>query len=279
MTTYLWPNGIGASTGDSLGTCKPLETSGSIFYVDYSSGNDSNDGGDEARPKKTLGAAITASSANDIIALLPTHDEVIATTLVPLAGQTIVGLGRTNGKPSAKLTRGVNGNVLNLTNAGVQVRNVYFPQSTVATTATTTGTVRSASTGHFIGDCLFECGALDTAAAVAINTGTNYLLLRDCSFVSVTAAPSGGADTETPPRAAIINSASARTDIRMEGITIDGGVGGWGNYYAVDLSASAITRFFGERWRLLGGSDVKIHASTTGYLNTQTVEGSGKVFW
>ena len=276
MTVYNWPNGLGASTGDVLGTCKPLATTGTIYYVSYAEGNDANDGGDYYRPKKTLaGAVAVATGGADIIALRPEHDESITSSVTPSTGTTIVGLGTTSGKPSARLTRAFAGAPLLLSNFGVAIRNIYFPESTQSSA---NRRIVTSNLGQYIRDCYFECGHNDTSSSLHLNTGTGYLEIRDCTFVSVSTAPSGGAETQAPPDSAI-SVGDVLNDIRIDGLVLDGGVGGWGNYYAANLSGFNHTRLRVETLSLLRGSDVRINASTTGYLNAQTVTGSGKVFW
>lgn len=274
MTTTVWPNGIGGDTGDVLGTCKPLITSGTIWYVDSVTGADEETGSDEHRPKATLASALGSASGNDIIVLLATHSETITSQLTPTTGQTIVGLGSAAGKPTAKLIKGYDGPIFNLSNAGVRIRNIYFSASTVATVASR---IITGNVGQVVSSCYFEMDGNDQyggsgASAIYLNTTTSQFRCEDCTVVSTAAAT--GAQPYTGFRLG-----AAISDIDFVGLTVDGGASGWANPYAIDLSGFAITRFRAENLSLLRGSDMRLNASTTGYVNPQTTTGSSKALW
>lgn len=269
MTTTVWPNGLGGATGDTLGTCKPLITSGSVFYVDSVTGSPEYDGTDEARPKSKLTDAVTLATGNDIVVLLPTHNEVITAQITVGTGITILGLGSAGGKPTAKLTRGYDGSIFSMSGSSSALRNIYFPASTVASA---TPHVVTSDSGINISDCYFEMGANDQHSALYLNTSTQDFRLTDTSFVS-TAAATGDQPFTT------VRLGAALSHIYLIGVTVDGGASGWGSPYGLDLGTFAITILRAESLSLLRGSDMHVTSTTTGYVNVQTATGSSRVLW
>ena len=89
----------------------------------------------------------------------------------------------------------------------------------------------------------------------------------------------------TPPVPLAVAVGAMRTDgtlcfahsTQLEGLTFDAGTVGWSNYWALDLSAGAITRLTIEGLSLLRGADAKFHASSTGRVNVQTASGGSRV--
>jgi hypothetical protein len=272
MTIYNWPNGLGASLGDTLGTCKPLATSGKVWFVGPG-GADGNNGGSELMPKETIASAISSASAGDIIVLMDGYTATISATLtLSLAGLTIVGQGRAAGKPTVKLTPNLSTtNTFNITGAGVALRNIWLKtnlQECSAPRVSVTGSrVR-------ISDCYFECDAYeDSAATISLGSGSDGISIIDTTLVST------ATDNVALPLTGITVTGAGISDVWLKGVTLDNGTLGWGNYYAADMSSQIITRLRGESVSLLRGADIKLNASTTGFLNAQTVSGAGAVSW
>ena len=76
-------------------------TTGKIVFVGNStvtlssSGTSSDAGSSPDRPYSTIASAVSATLASrgDVIVVMPGHAETITTTVTPLAGSSIIGLG------------------------------------------------------------------------------------------------------------------------------------------------------------------------------------------
>lgn len=94
-----FPNGV-ASMGVPV---LPLLTTGKVFFVDSTTGNNGNDGKSSNSPLATIANALTRCTANkgDVIIVMPGHTETIsaAGTLTAVAGVTVLGLGSGTLKP------------------------------------------------------------------------------------------------------------------------------------------------------------------------------------
>lgn len=270
MTIRSWPNGFGASLGDTLVTCKPIATSGDTWFVSSATGDDSYDGSDELKPKATLAGAVAVGAGGDTIVLLDGHTETITAAVTPLTAMNIVGTGSSGGKPTVKLTmNAAAASMLDLSNIGVSVRNIWFKANSQANSS---AMVAVSNAQVMISGCYFECGQYDDAATISLDASTQNFFIRDTTIISTATT------VTTQPYSGIKNTA-AISYIVMENLTLDAGTVGFSNPYAMDLTTFAITSLHGEGITLKGGADVHIHASTTGYFNAQTVTGAGKVFW
>lgn len=268
---FNWPNGLGSSLGDVLGTCKPLSLSGAVWFVSSLTGSDSYNGGDQARPLATLAAAYTAAAGGDIIVLLSGHSETLtAQQTLGKAGLTIVGLGNSGGLPTVKFQmNAAAATMMNVTGAATALRNIWFQANKQANSA---GMLTVSGAGFRMSDCYMELDKYDAAAGLTFSTGGDTARIINSTFVNIAAASSA-----VPLTAIQVNN--ALSDFEMSGVVLDAGTAGFSDYYAADLSAAAITRLRGESVTLKNGADIRLHASTTGYLNAQTVTGAGKVFW
>jgi len=271
MTIYNWPNGIGASLGETLGTCKPLSMSGAIYFVSNSTGNDSNDGGDEARPKATLAGAVSAATSNDIIVLLDGHTETLTSAATLSAnGLTVVGTGTSGGKPTVKLKlNAASGSLIVASGASVALRNIWFQGNQQANSSVR---ISVSGAGFRMSDCYVECDQYDTGSALSYASGGDSSRIISTTFISIATSTSA-----QPARAIALTAAIS--DLELSGVILDAGAAGFSDYYAMNLSTAAVTRLRGESVTLKNGADVRLHASTVGYLNAQTVTGAGKVFW
>jgi len=272
MTIYL-PNGLGDyPTSDSLGMASPLQVSGNVWYVDSVSGTDavSPAGLNAARPLATLAQAITNAADHDIILLADAHTEALTSAVTVSKRVTIIGAASAAGIPTAKLYRtgGASVNLLTLTVDGIQLRNIRFPAT--ATSAVATARINCASTRMRMVGCYVECGEFDTGQALNFAIGSDYPEIRNCTFINVSA-------TDQPESA--IKSSAGLNGFRMFSTTVDGGAEGFSNFYAVDLSAAAVTRAEIEGLSLLNGADMKLHASSTGWVHVELATGGSRVDW
>lgn len=105
-------------------------TLGNKWYVDSATGSDSNVGNLIEGPFATIGAAITAATANqgDIIYLLPNHAETITGAggiALSKAGVSVVGLGVGQNRPRFLMDAGTTV-TCTITAADVHIENVIF---------------------------------------------------------------------------------------------------------------------------------------------------------
>lgn len=102
MSVTNFPNGVTSFGVPLLGSGSSVPaTTGKYFFVDSSTGSDGNSGTDKDHPFATLAKAITncTASKGDVIVLMPGHAETVATTITPVAGSTIIGLGFGRNRP------------------------------------------------------------------------------------------------------------------------------------------------------------------------------------
>lgn len=268
MTIFL-PNGLGDyPTGDSLAYAKPLQISGNVWYVSSATGTDavSPAGLNASKPLATLGQAITNAADHDLVVLVGAHTEALTAAVTVNKSVTIIG----SMASASSLTRtgGAAANLLTITAAGVQLRNLRF-----LSTATSAGaTARIAVSGarfRMVG-CYLESGAYDTGPALLLASGADQAEIRNCEFraYSLTTGPESA-----------LKSSAALTQLRMYSTTFSASNTSWSNYYAVDLSAGAVTRAEFENLALLYGSDMKLHASSTGWVHVELATGGSRVDW
>ena len=273
MAIFL-PNGLGDFIhGDTLGTTSPLQCSGNVWYVDSDNGTDaaSPAGLNASRPLDTLAQAISNAAAHDIIVLLGTHNELLTSAVTINKTLTIIGAEALDGLPSARLRRtgGAAVSLLSITAEGVELRNIRFPVT--QTSAVATERIAFAAEGCRMVGCYVESGEYDTGPAVLLGAGTcDHFEARNCDFAST---------SETTPPESLFKTAGAVAGLTLRSCSFSGGSEGFSNPYAVDLSAAAITRLRVEALNLELGADVKVHASSTGYVQTERATGSSRVDW
>lgn len=277
MTIQYYPNGIGgAAPGDSLDLCKPLQTSGNVWYVSSLTGTDATAGVPTAgqnreKPLATLGLAVTNAADGDIIVMLPGHTQTLTLTQTLLKRLTLIGEGVTNGKPAVSLL--ANMPALNLLQIGApncEIRNIYFPQQTVPNV---NPKVNVGDVDCLIKGCYFECGANDQNAAVAIQS--SRARIESSTFISVATS------ITTQPKMAISTFAGSNiTGFTMKDTVISSGPYGYSNYAAVDLTlGAAISQVVMENISLLLGADMVLLPATTGRINVQLATGGSRVQW
>jgi len=118
--------------------------------------------------------------------------------------------------------------------------------------------------------CYFELSATDNIGITLANCDNSRI--ESCTFVSTATSKA------SLPVGAIAN-ATAVANLEMVGCVFNGGTAGFSGL-AVDLSAGgAMTQFKGTNISLLNSADMKLNASSTGWLNVQTATGGGRVEW
>lgn len=274
MTIINLPNGAGETTGDSLVTNSPLEYSGIIWYVSSLLGTDavSPKGQNRNAPLATLGQANTNAASGDMIVLMAGHAETLTSTITVSKNLIIVGAGTTGSKPSVKLTNNqASGALLHFTGAYYELRNVWFPTNTVANDI---AMVRSVVTeSGLVKGCYFEFDANDDAPGISFGGGGSHSF-RGTTFIVT------GTNRADQPFCAVQNAEAVTTPLAdFEGTIFDGGVAGFSNFFALDLSINAVTRITAEGVSALNGADLKIPEATNGYLNVGTSTGAARVDW
>ena len=270
LMTVFFPNGIGGTLGSILATCKPLLTSGSVWYASSITGTDaaSPAGQNREKPLLTIAQALTNSAAGDIIVLL-TGSVFTLTGSLALAGRIVIGEGSVSGVPSVQI--GMNGaGIVSMGTAGGELHNVRFTERS----ATSGGTARLALTAsnQIVDGCYFDCGPNDDAQALSISSGTTNDSIRNCTFVST-------ATLVSAQPVSALKTLGTHTDLELTGCVFDAGTVGFSNYWALDMDTGIITRLKGTSLSFLRGADYRINASSTGYLNPQTTSGGVRGSW
>lgn len=261
-----FPNGMGAASGGSLVVAKNLNTTGDVWYVDFTNGVDavSPAGLSRYNPLKTVAQAITnAADENDIV-FLPNHAETL--TAVQNVAKKIRFHSEGTGAARARFTRNAAAAILfNVTGARCEFRDLYFVQSAQANAA---ARVTIGAGSALFKNCYFECGASDTGPAVDLITAADRTRFEGNTFISVS--------TTTRPSMALRLS-NAMTDIRLDGDVFDGGTVGWSNQYALDATAAIITDIRAEALSLLRDSDIGLINGSSGFFQIGVASGSSRV--
>lgn len=271
----LFTGGAGESLGSWLATSSPLYISGNVWYVHATTGTDaaSPSGQDRSKPLATIAQAVTNAADHDIIVLLDGHTQTITAVQSLAKKLMIVGGGQSSdGKPTVKLT--LNAAAASLFTASVtdvMLANIWF-NANAQTNASPK--VHVTGGGFRMEGCYFECGATDTGAALRVDVAASAGGVRvvNTTFVSTATV------TSAQPESAI-KSVSTADRLEFEGLVLDNGTVGFSNFYAMDLSAGAVTRIVAKQISLLRGADVKMHASSVGVINPSTTSGGPRVEW
>lgn len=268
MAIKTWNSGLYSGTGDELVSEAPLMVSGTVYYVDSASGSDSNAGTREDIPFSTLGAAVSAASAHDVIVLLPTHDEVLTAGLtVAAAGVTIVGAGSASGVPSPTLTMNGAATLLTLSGAGCNLFGVKFEANQQANS---NPTVAVSGNDCYVRGCYWELSQHDNGPGLSLTAGLAGFRIENSTFKST--ATSVANRPVTGFRANVSSSY-----LVIDGVVVDAGTYGF-SAYGINL-ATATTGLRGEGISLLRGADVFIEPTSTGYFNVATSSGGAQVVW
>ena len=273
MSIQYYPNGIGGyPPGDFLDTCRPLQTSGNVWYVSSLIGADSfgTAGQNRERPLATLAQAVTNSANEDIIVFLPGHTQTL-TLAQPLAKTlTLVGEGVVDGKPSVSFYGNTPAqNLFSVVAPAVQFRNIYFPENKLSNNAPR---VLIQSTDFLMQGCYVDCGANDRATALLL--GGVRTRIENSTFISTAVL------TTAQPLMAIQADTVSLIGLTMEDVVVSAGKFGFSNYAAIDLGPSTgISQMKIEGMSLLLGADMVLPVGATGRVNIQTATGGSRVQW
>lgn len=267
--SIIYPNGAGDTLGDQLVTCKPLYSTGSIWYVNSSGGVDaaSPAGKNREAPLATLAQAITNAADNDIVELMSGHTESPAAPWVVNKKLIIVGGGSSGGKPTVKLgSTSAGGNRFTVTATNVELRNIWFTQCTGVAAL---GVVVSAALFR-MKNCYYELGSKDSDG-IELFTGADSARIVNTTFISV--ATSAAA----LPGDAIRLTGAAVSDLELDGVTFSAGLFGFSNPAAFSDNGIIINRLKAENVSLLLGADVNLAtAGKSGFFNPQVSTGGAR---
>lgn len=249
MAFNLYPNGGGGTTGDEVAVNKPIimGTTGHVWYVSSVTGSDaaSPRGREREKPVATLSQAVTNAAAGDVVIFLANHAETISSNLTISKALTIVSEG--SGSSRAKLTSAVAaGAMLSISQTGSSLNNIYFPAPIAATTAR----VIFGGSGLVTDNCYFECGPLETNAALLLQSSANSCQITNAYFIATASQP------------AIAISVAAVSGLFMEDVTLDGGSFGFSSF--AFTAAGALTAVYANKIHQLNNADVSLAATWTG---------------
>jgi len=251
----------GGSTGPTMVTKGPWRETGQRWYI-HRSGSDVAPGTDRIRPLATTAQAVINAAAGDTLIFLEGHSETLAVAQTLAKALYLVSEG--SGSTRAAFTANGAVAMFDVTSAGVWFENLYFPQSSVAPTAR----IRVGAAECAVLSCDFDCGALDTGAALKLVTGWGTTRVEGCTFLStataVTAQPLAG-----------IEVANAGNGLWMVNDTFDGGTVGWSDY-AFKMTA-AVTRLHATDLSLLRGSDVFWATGSSGRIYVKDKSGTARL--
>ncbi len=268
MAIKTWPAGLYSGTGDALVSEAPLMVSGTVYYVDSTTGSDSNAGTREDIPFATLGAATSVVSAHDMIVLMPSHFQILTAGLtVSAAGVTIVGAGSSSGIPNPTLYMNGTATLLTLSGAGCNLFGVRFGANVQANS---NPTVAVSASDCCVRNCYFELSEHDNGPGLSLTSGVSGFRLKDTTFKST--ATSVATRPVTGFRANVSSSY-----VTLDGVIADAGTYGFSSY-GINL-ATATTGVRGENISLLRGADAFIEPTSTGYFNVATSSGGAQVVW
>jgi hypothetical protein len=273
VTTQYYPNGIGGyPPGDFLDTCKPLQTSGNVWYVSSLVGIDAVGpaGQNREKPLATLAQAVTNSADEDIIVFLPGHTQTLILTQPIAKRLTLLGEGVVDGKPAVSFYgNSAAQNLFSCVAPAVQFRNIYFPENKLSSTAPR---ILVSNADFLMRGCYVECGANDRGAALLLSGARARF--ESTTFISTAVL------TTAQPLMAIQSGAVDITGITMEDVVVSAGKFGFSNYAAIDLSAATtIAQMKIAGLSLLLGADMVLPAAATGRVNIQTATGGSRVQW
>lgn len=272
MTVQFYPNGIGGSApGDSLDLCRPLQTTGNVWYVSSLIGTDAASPAGQNREKPLAGIvqAITNAANGDIVVFLPGHIQQFGVVVVIGKRLTFIGEGTTSGKPSVTFQANSTATLLNPTVDGIEFRNIYFPPNVQTNTSAKIGP-NSNVADMLIRGCYFEQGATDTGPGLSV-PGSRFRV-ENSTFISVATL------TSAQPMVAIQGSGTV-AGFTMNNSVVSAGTVGFSNYSAVDFTAATLTSLSVEGLNLLLGADMALPASATGRVNIQLSTGGSRVVW
>lgn len=268
------PNGLGQDLGDSLAVVgSPLYTTGEVWYVNSAGGSDSYDGRNHLAPLATTSQAITNASAGDVIVLMDGHTETLSSVISISKALTIVGGGQSDGKPTANFTASSSNNIFSIEADNVQIRNIYFKETTYPNSSGGHINVQTGSGLFLMEGNYHECGVDMTHAVVLVSTASGPVSFRNTTFVNT------GTDATDPPLTAIDDRQGYTGVVLLDGCTFDGGTIGWTAGYAYTQDGGAANTVFADRITHLRGADVGLISTTTGYWQVSSSSDEPRIDW
>lgn len=273
-------DGLGETAGgDLLLGVKPIYSYNTVWYVDNSFPGATDGAGwgvGPERPCKTVGYAIntliTGGVEGDIIVLGAGHDETVTAALNFTTGGnracSIVGVGTSAGKPAAKLRwNNAAGSLFTVNRAVVHFRNIYFPEKMVDNASPTLSITQPCQ----IVGCWFDCGIHDIGSVItySVSSATHVEHIVNTTFLCT--APT----CVVRPLHAVTVTVRTVGEMYMDGVTFDGGTVNFSSYaYDETAFGSALKAF---NVALLGGADVLLNATTTGFMHVSQSTGGARV--
>lgn len=162
-------------------------STGKVFFVSNrsgDSGSNGNDGLSSERPFSTLATAVAlcSSGRGDVIIVMPGHAETVTTTITPIAGSAIIGLGWGRNKPSFTGSGAIG--VFTLSAANVFMRNIRV----VGASASVTAHIILTGDDFICEDCEFTHNATPLLSIDVNSTGDRFVFRR-CKWVGAAAGP------------------------------------------------------------------------------------------
>lgn len=169
-----FPNGV-SSFGIPLLGSGDIFTTGKVFFVSSTSGNNGSNGKSPSKALATLANAAARCTANkgDIIVLMPGHAESISSSTsltLSTAGVTVIGVGLGAARPTLTFTTAATATI-NVTANSVAFKNVLFVANFADIVAPFTLTTAKDFT-------LIDCAFRDTSAIL------NFLYIIDTNATS-----------------------------------------------------------------------------------------------
>lgn len=261
MSFNLYPNGAGGTTGDEIAVNAPLilGTTGHIWYVNNSVAGAADAasprGREREKPLLTLGQAVTNAAAGDVVILGIGHAETIAAGIAVNKALTIVGEGSGSSRP--RLTCGVVGPMLTLSQTGTSLNNIYFPASTALGAR-----VSVTASGVVSDNCYFECGANDIGNTYLYGS-VSSCQLTNTYFLATASQP-----------AIAVSCSVAASGMFFENVTLDGGSFGFSDF--AFKAIGVLTAVYANQIHQLNNADVSLAATWTGVWNVGQKSGSAR---
>ncbi len=165
-----------------------LISTGSVYWVDSQTGNDSNFG-TESQPFATISHAVIEAVANfgDIIVIKSGHTEVLTSPIVVnKAGLKIYGIGNGSAAPNFTVNAAID--AIHVTANDVEINNLYFP---VGTTIANNSRVNVDAAHVRLKGLTFMAGAFDPSS-ILLSANALYARIESCSVTVTAAGPNYG---------------------------------------------------------------------------------------
>lgn len=185
MITNLKTNGFKNGGINAIGAGS-LFTTGNVIYVNSTTGSDGNIGTDPSQPVATIGQAQTIATASqgDIVVVMPGYTETRTTALtLSKAGVSYVGLGGGLSRPS--ITGNAAIDAIDITGANITLDNFQFP---APSTDDQTSDINVSGAGVTIRNT-YHIGsqtAKNKTDIITVASGANDLSISGSQFYNVT---------------------------------------------------------------------------------------------